>query len=328
MEKPSVLLLGVGNFGASWAEEVIPACGDVCTFAAAVDQKPERFQYVPKGVRCFTDLDAALNETKPRLVINVTPPHLHTVNNLHLLSLGYAVLCEKPIADNEEDAESLFAYYEAHGGFLMIGDNYRYSPVFRRCREIIASGQLGSIHSVQCHFRHQHPDFSAFYHGKLEQPLLTDVAIHHLDVARYLMGEEPVRTRCETWEAPYSWYNSRPANATLQASTSSGIRFGYFGTLAAPASTTDWNGDWEIECDGGVLQVRKSRLFLYTEPDGEPAEILLKGESESRIPMLKEAIHALKSGCKAESDLADNMKTYRWLQSAILSDKTNKEQRL
>ena len=326
MDKLQVLLLGVGNFGASWAAEVIPACMDVCTFAAAVDRQPDRLAHVPEGVACFMDLDAALEKVRPQLVINVTPPHLHTEHNLHLLSLGYPVLCEKPIADNEKDAEALFAYYQANGGFLMIGDNYRYAPVFRECRRIIKSGTIGAIHSVQCHFRRCHPDFSAYYHGKLAQPLLTDVTVHHLDVARYLMGDEPVQTCCETWDAPHSWYGHRPANATIQSKTSKGIHFSYFGTLAAPASTTDWNGDWDIECDGGVLQIRKSQLSLYAQPDGEPTSIpLAKGETESRIPMLKEAISALQAGRKAESDLADNIKTYRWLQSAIVSSENRKE---
>ena len=326
MEKLRILLLGVGNFGVSWAQVVIPACADMCIFSAAVDQQATRLQHVPQGVACFTNLDTALQSVKPQLVIQSTPPHVHTALNIHLLSLGYPVLCEKPIADNAKDAEELLNYYQKQGGFLMIGDNYRYSAVFRQCRKIIASGQLGALHSVQCRFRHYHPDFSAFYHGKLEQPLLMDVAIHHLDVARYLTGEEPEKTRCETWDALYSWYQHRPASATIQTQMTGGIRFHYFGTLAAPASTTDWNGEWEIECERGVLQIRRNQLYLFDQPEDNPVPILLEEkEHESRVSMLREALLALREQRKSESDLMDNMRTFRWVLSAVQASQTHVE---
>ena len=317
MDKIRILLLGVGKFGSSWAQSVIPACADRAAFVGAVDLVPDRAAHLPEGVSFFTDLDAALNAVHPQLVINVTPPRLHTEHNMHLLALGHAVLCEKPIAADLADAERMLAYYQQHGGFLMIGDNYRYSPAFRACRRMLQSGELGGIHSVQCHFRHHHPDYSAFYHGQLAQPLLLDVAIHHLDVARYLMAEEPISTRCETWSAPYTWYQHRPASASIQSRMTGDMHFSYFGTLASPASTTDWNGDWEIECDRGVLRVAGSKLYLYDQPNAEPVAMPLDDQPESRIPMLKEAILALTEGRKAESDLTDNIKTYRWVLDAI-----------
>ena len=327
MDEPRVLLLGVGNFGRSWAEHVIPACGDVCEFAAAVDQRPERLAYVPEGTARFTDLDEALQAVHPDLVINVTPPHLHTGTNLQLLSSGYAVLCEKPIAETPEDAQKLAAFYQEKGGFLMIADNYRYAPVFRACRQMLASGEMGNIHSVQCHFRHYHADFSAFYHGRLAQPLLLDVTVHHLDVARYLMGQEPVRTVCETWSAPYSWYGQRPANALIRSWMTGNVLFTYFGTLAAPSSTTDWNGNWEIECDRGTLKIIDSQLYLCARDDQPPVLIPSGGEekADTRTFMLREAIDALRTGRKGETDLTDNIKTYRWIQNAIRSSQTKTE---
>ncbi len=321
-----VLLLGVGQFGRSWAEEVIPACSDVCRFAAAVDQRAERDAYVPQGVAFYTDLDTALGEVRPDLVINVTPPNLHTALNRKLLSAGYPVLCEKPVAENPEDARELLAFYRRHGGFLMIADNYRYAPVFRRCREVLASGKIGNIHSVQCRFRHYHPDFSAFYHGKLDQPLLLDVTVHHLDTARYLTGLEPVRTRCEAWSAPYAWYGQRPANALIHSWLTGAVPFTYFGTLAAPSSTTDWLGDWEIECDRGTLAVREGGLLLYQAENQPPARLAERGEERaSRAAVLREAVSALSGGRKGETDLEDQMRTYRWVQDAIASSRSGKE---
>jgi len=320
MKKQKVLLLGLGNFGHSWAEAVIPACADRAEFVAAVDQRAERFSYVPEGVPCYTDLDTALSETHPDLVVNVTPPTAHTDLNDHLLALGYAVLCEKPIAGDLDDAMRMDACYAERGGFLMIADNYRYSTVFRKARAIIASGELGAVHAVQCHFRHWHPDHTMFYHGRLAQPLLTDVTIHHLDVARYLTGAEAERVLAETWSAPYAWYAERPANAAIRTWMTGHVPFHYFGTLAAPSTSSDWNGDWDIECDKGVLRIRMSRLYVYDTEEGAPYEVPLGAvEADSRIPMLVEALDAVAEGRKGETDLVDNLKTFRWMQAAVTS---------
>lgn len=321
-----VLLLGVGNFGVSWAQDVLPRCGEA-VFAAAVDAQPGRFAFVPDGVPCYTNLDEALDAVRPDLVLNVTPPHAHTALNRHLLLRGFPVLCEKPAAAGLQDAAEILRFYREQGGFLMIAENYRYSPVMRACREVIAFGALGRVLSVQCHFRHYHPDASQFYHGRLDQPLLLDVTVHHLDVARYLTGAEPESTRCETWSAPYSWYGDRPANAHIRARMTGGIYFSYYGTLAAYASSTDWNGDWEIECESGTLRIRQSRLTLYREHEGEP--VVLPGEGgdsvQSRLTMLREAIDAVRQGRRGETDLTDNIRSYLFIQDAIRSASTNEE---
>lgn len=326
MQPLRVLLLGVGNFGASWAQEVLPFCDDIC-FAAAVDAKPERFAFLPDGIAHYTDLDEALDAVRPDLVLNVTPPHAHAALNRHLLNQGYPVLCEKPAAASTQEAHEMLRFYRECGGFLMIAENYRYSPVMRACREVIASGKLGKVLSAQCHFRHYHPDAAQFYHGKLDQPLLLDVTVHHLDVARYLTGAEPERTRCETWSAPYSWYGERPANAHIRTWMTGGVFFSYYGTLAAYAGSTDWNGDWEIECERGTLRIQQSRLTLYCDHEGE--SVLLPGEggesAQSRLIMLREAARALHERRCGETDLTDNIRSYLWLQDAIRSSTTHEE---
>lgn len=320
MRKNRVLLLGVGNFGASWAREILPACADVCEFAGAVDLREENLRKVPEGVPVYTDLDTALEAVRPDLVLNVTPPKAHTELNIRLLERGFAVACEKPAADCPENAARIGAYYAEHGGFLAIMDDYRYSPVFREAKKLLTAGGLGSIRTVNVHFRHYHPDYSAFYHGALPQPLLTDVTIHHLDVCRYLTGEEPVTTCCESFGAPYAWYGERPANAVVYSHMTNGVFFSYFGTLAAYAGTTEWNANWEIECDRGTLAIRDNALFLYGAHEGGCERIAFDDPGgSSRVPMLRAILADLAAGRKSESDLSENLKTYRWLSDAIAS---------
>lgn len=334
MDKVRVLLLGLGNFGRSWAVSILPGCAEFADVVGVVDQDKTKWEGIPEEFPKYEDLETALKEAKPELVIQVTPPYLHCEINEMLLRKQVAVLCEKPLADTYENAVKMGKVIDETKGFLMISQNYRFHPLFRKAGSILQSKVLGNIHRVHCHFCHYHPDASAYYHGKLEHPLLSDVSIHHLDVARYLTGEDPLRIWCKEESAEYCWYGKRPASAGIVTEMTGNVIFRYEGTLASPVSTTDWNGDWEIECDKGVLQISKGRILLHKSISGgvyaggdehtETEEIVVEaGEAASRITALREACTALRENRKAETDYRDNLKTFEWVDKAILSSLTN-----
>lgn len=65
------------------------------------------------------------------------------------LELGYDVLLEKPMAPNEADCRAIVAAAQASGGLFAVCHVMRYTPYTRLVREIIASGVLGDIASIQ-----------------------------------------------------------------------------------------------------------------------------------------------------------------------------------
>jgi len=327
MGRVRVLLLGLGNFGRSWAVSVLPDCAEFAHVVGIVDKDKEKWLGISEEIPKYEDLETALEEAKPELVIQVTPPYLHCEINEMLLRNQVAVLCEKPLADTYENAVNMGGVVKETDGFLMISQNYRFHPLFRKAGSILQSKVMGKIHRIHCHFCHYHPDASAYYHGKLEHPLLSDVSIHHLDVARYLTGEEPVKVWCKEEPAEYCWYGKRPASAGMVTEMTGNVIFRYEGTLAAPVSTTDWNGDWEIECDYGIMQISKGRIILHKSVGGdeqvETEEIVVEArEADSRIAALREACTAFREKRKAETDYQDNLKTFEWVDRAILSSKT------
>lgn len=316
--KLKVIVLGLGNFGHSWATSIVPACGDDAILAAVVDQRQERWVGIDPAVPRYASLEQAVREIQPDLVVNVTPPAAHTEINKLLLGRGIPVLCEKPIAENLDAALDMGAFLEANGGFLMIGENYRYHGIFRKVRELLQGGGLGALRQISCHFRHYHPDYSMYYHGTLPHPLLEDVTIHHLDLSRYLSGEEPVNVMCREYAAPYCWYGDRPATVHILSDMTGGCVFQYDGTLASPQSTTTWNGDWELQCDKGVVVIRDDRVLVYE--NDEVREVQPSAYTEdSRVPMLKEACRAIRESRCGETDFRDNLRSFVWMQRAMQS---------
>ena len=323
MTEIRVMLLGVGNFGLSWANGILPLCTGFARLVAVTDRDPARLEAVSAETEKYTELEEALTAVRPDLVINATQPDAHLATNRLLLEKGFPVLCEKPLADSTEAAEETGKILSRTNGFLMIGENYRYSPVMRTARAYLESGRLGSVHRISCLFRHEHADFSRFYHGRLKHPLLEDVTIHHLDLARYLSGREPAKVECRTSKAPYSWYGERFASAGIWTEMTDGVIFEYSGTLASPVSTTTWNGFWEIECGNGVLQIDDDRLYAVRGNDRFRIPISHRKE-ESRAVMLREACAALREGRRGETDYTDNIRSYRWMQAAIRASENQK----
>lgn len=316
MDKVKVLVLGLGNFGHSWAASVVPACGDCAVLAGVVDRDMEKWQGIGENVPKFQDLMQALEAVKPDLVVNVTPPNKHLELSALLLRKNIPVVCEKPLADNYENALELGKVLKETNGFLMISQNYRYHSLIRKVRSLLQENSLGKIHHVRCGLKRCHPDLSMFYHGTLKHPLLEDVAIHHLDLARYLTGEEPVRVWCREYPAQYSWYGDRLASAVIVTEMTNGIVFHYDGTMAAPVSTTEWNGNWEIECDKGLLRIENDQLFLVKE-DGTTQISTAQTEEDSRQEVLREACRALRENRKGETDYQENLNTFRWMCKTI-----------
>ncbi len=316
MKKVRVLVLGLGNFGHSWAAQIVPECREYAELAGVVDRRTERWAGIPDGVPKFTDLEEALRTVQPELVINVTPPDAHHGINERLLRDGYPVLCEKPIAENLPTAIRTGEVLKETGGFLMIGENYRYFGRFRAAKKILDTGKMGKVLRVSCNFTHWHPDYSMYYHGSLSHPLMQDVAVHHLDLGRYLSGAEPLRVWCREDSAPYSWYGERKATAFVVTEMTDGVVFDYNGTLASPSFVTDWRGEWTIICEQAVMIIQGTNITIRRLEGTEEINVTEVHE-DSRVDLLADACCALREGRRGETDYADNIRSFTWMEKAI-----------
>src|SRR6185503_10998964 len=81
-------------------------------------------------------------------LINATLERTHRASTLALLEAGYEMLLEKPIAITPGECLEIAAAAESKGRLLQIAHVLRYAPFFVALREIIVSGRLGEIVSV------------------------------------------------------------------------------------------------------------------------------------------------------------------------------------
>lgn len=103
---------------------------------------------------------------------------------------GKDVFCEKPIAtDLSETVEAINACREA-GVKIMIGLQRRYDPNFARVKEAVVGGEVGETIMVKLCSRDPSPP--PFEYVKGGGGIFADMAVHDLDMSRFLVGEDPI----------------------------------------------------------------------------------------------------------------------------------------
>jgi myo-inositol 2-dehydrogenase/D-chiro-inositol 1-dehydrogenase len=103
---------------------------------------------------------------------------------------GKAIFCEKPVDLSAERVRACLEVVKATGAKLMIGFNRRFDPNFASVRQRIADGAIGAVEIVQITSRDPSPPPVSYI--ARSGGLFRDMMIHDFDMARFLLGEEPI----------------------------------------------------------------------------------------------------------------------------------------
>lgn len=128
------------------------------------------------------------------LFVNAGPNDVHGAPSIAAAKAGKHVFCEKPLASTADEAYATWKAVEATGVRHMCAFNYRSFPALNLARDMIRGGELGEIR----HFRSRFlltmltPDGNLswrFSRSKAGHGAVGDLGSHHIDQARFLVGE-------------------------------------------------------------------------------------------------------------------------------------------
>jgi predicted dehydrogenase len=252
-----IVHIGVGGWGLDWEKNAIPEVPGV-ERVAAVDASPAILEALQAetgipATACFTSLADAVAATGAEAALITVPLPYHIPVVVEALELGLHAMVEKPFAPTLADAR--FAVNLAHNRkrILAVSQNYRFFPAVQAVRSIIASRELGRVGSVSIDFRKNVTRAGGGHrHFTLPDPLLVDMAIHHWDLMRYLLGEEATSITCETWNPHWSPFEQDAAGTAI-VEFASGAHVSWRGSWVSPAPVTTWTGEWHMECELGEL---------------------------------------------------------------------------
>jgi myo-inositol 2-dehydrogenase/D-chiro-inositol 1-dehydrogenase len=123
-------------------------------------------------------------------VIICTPTDTHADLIERFAKAGKAIFCEKPIDLDADRVEECLAVVDKTGATLMVGFNRRFDPHFAAVRKAIDDGAIGTVEMVTITSRDPGPP-PLDYVGR-SGGIFRDMTIHDFDMARFLLGEEPV----------------------------------------------------------------------------------------------------------------------------------------
>ena len=125
-------------------------------------------------------------------IYNALPNHLHVPMTVAAAKAGKHVLCEKPIALTAADAESLRECPPDR--IVLEAFMIRFHPQWERAREIIRSGELGDIRSINAVFTYFNADPNNVRNkSDIGGGGIMDIGCYPITAARYLFEAEPKR---------------------------------------------------------------------------------------------------------------------------------------
>eukprot|EP00322_Chrysochromulina_rotalis_P010399 CAMPEP_0115858514 /NCGR_PEP_ID=MMETSP0287-20121206/16138_1 /TAXON_ID=412157 /ORGANISM="Chrysochromulina rotalis, Strain UIO044" /LENGTH=441 /DNA_ID=CAMNT_0003312783 /DNA_START=26 /DNA_END=1351 /DNA_ORIENTATION=+ len=189
-------VLGVGVIGAGRIGIVHLEALSSCESAKAViisNPTVSKAEAAAKKYKLDTftgDADEVINHPDVEAVWICSPSQFHADQIKACAAAGKHVFCEKPIAtDLAETIEAINACNSA-GVKLMTALQRRFDPNFLRVKQAIQKGEVGDI--VQVKLCSRDPSPPPFEYVKGGGGIFKDMAVHDLDMARFLMDSEPV----------------------------------------------------------------------------------------------------------------------------------------
>jgi predicted dehydrogenase len=135
-----------------------------------------------------------------------TPNNTHREIAVAALAAGKHVICEKPLAQDVEDAKAMYEAAKHATGVHMVAFNYRRTPAVALARKLIDEGAIGQVRNFRGTYLQ---DWSAdpdsplswrFQKDVAGSGALGDIGTHVVDMARYLVGEiEAVTSMLRTY---------------------------------------------------------------------------------------------------------------------------------
>jgi predicted dehydrogenase len=198
------VIIGAGGRGQAYSQFALKYPREMTIVAVADPDEQRRHRIasehdIPPS-RCFEGWEDMLAQGQiSRALINCTMDRMHMESTTAALEAGYDVLLEKPMSPVLEENVRLVQLAEEKGRLLQICHVLRYAPFWRKLREIVDSGRLGRIVSVDhrenlwfFHMAH------SFVRGNWRQlatsgPMILTKCCHDFDILYWILRQRVVR---------------------------------------------------------------------------------------------------------------------------------------
>jgi predicted dehydrogenase len=195
-------IVGTGERASTmWGRQLVERYPDVLEFVGLCDVNPKRAEASRDiiGVNCpvFSDFDEMLEKARPDLLMVTTVDNFHHQYITRGLDRGLDVMTEKPMVIDERQCQAVLDAEKRNKRKIVVTFNYRYAPKHQKIKEILMSGEIGRVTSVDFHWyldTSHGADYFRRWH-RLKRgggSLWVHKASHHFDLMNWWLGADPV----------------------------------------------------------------------------------------------------------------------------------------
>lgn len=207
MSKKRHAFVGTGGRALSFVDPLVTTYGDRNELVAICDLSPARMDYYNevlvrdlgyRAVPAYTAdrFDDMLREQKPDEVFVATKDSTHHEYIVRALQAGCDVITEKPLTTDAAKCREILDAVRTTGGRVRVAFNYRWAPFRSKVKELIRSGTVGRIHSVNLEYlldTNHGADYFRRWHAQIENSgtLLVHKSTHHFDLVNWWLDAIP-----------------------------------------------------------------------------------------------------------------------------------------
>lgn len=200
-------LVGTGGRSGMYREAVLKTYAAHCEMVGYCDINVGRLKLAQAQAREMAgvavpvfeapDFDRMVKETKPEVVIVTTKDATHDRYIIRAMELGCDVMTEKPMTTDEKKCRAIIATQKKTGRKVTVTFNYRYSPHRTQVKDLLMSGVIGDVLSVDFHWlldtSHGADYFRRWHSNKVNSGgLMVHKATHHFDLVNWWLSAVPV----------------------------------------------------------------------------------------------------------------------------------------
>ena len=195
MTRLTAAVVGTGFIGPVHVEALRRAGVHVTGIAASSAEKSIAAAKSLGLARGYGSFEEVLDDEAVMAVHLATPNGLHFEQASRALKAGKHVLCEKPIGLSSEEGQQLVDAAAKHDSLkVMEAFMYRHHPQLQRTKQIIGSGGVGELRTIQSFFSYFNDDPNNIRNQQgMGGGGLMDIGCYNISLSRFLFNCEPTR---------------------------------------------------------------------------------------------------------------------------------------
>ena len=206
MPRKRYAIVGTGSRHAMFRDAILKRFSEHCELVALCDSNEGRVRLSDRWIAeaghpevptySGSEFDRLVAETKPDVIVVTTRDSFHDRYIVRAMELGCDVVTEKPMTIDAERCTRIVDAQKKTGRDVRVTFNYRYSPARTQVKDLLMSGVIGRVISVDFHWlldtSHGADYFRRWHRNKGNSGgLMVHKATHHFDLVNWWISSVP-----------------------------------------------------------------------------------------------------------------------------------------